>query len=236
MSAWKCRLDERRGWPPDPPSVLPVAVVWHAARRPRGHGTRRSAASPVRRSAFGRWSRGRSGCRGRDRSWCDRPVRPPRDRASRCAWTPPSLAARNVGNWQMPSILRGLIGCSASSSAAEKASVPSDPTSRRARLSRPEARAAGVSASMLWSRRRGATGRESGRRFPRPRSRQETARALDQVGDARRHVGTEIVRDRAEAVARAVGQDGVDGADVVCHRAVADRLPGRRNCCRPCRR
>ena len=32
---------------------------------------------------------------------------------------------------------------------AENASVPSDPTSTRARLSRPETRAAGVSASML---------------------------------------------------------------------------------------
>ncbi len=60
-----------------------------------------------------------------------------------------SIAARKVGNWQMPSTLRGLIGASASSIAAEKASVPSEPTSSRARLSRPEARAAGVSASML---------------------------------------------------------------------------------------
>ena len=60
-----------------------------------------------------------------------------------------SIAARKVGNWQMPSTLRGLIGQSFRSSAAEKASLPSLPTSSRARLPRPAARAAGVSASRL---------------------------------------------------------------------------------------
>ena len=97
---------------------------------------------------LGRSSRDRSGCRGRDRSSCDRPVPPPRDRAATmcCA---ASIALRKVGNWQMPSTLRGLIGCSVSSIAAENASVPSDPTSSRARLSRPAARDAGVSTSML---------------------------------------------------------------------------------------
>ena len=33
------------------------------------------------------------------------------------------MAARNVGNWQMPSTFLGLIGCNISSNAAEKASV-----------------------------------------------------------------------------------------------------------------
>ena len=119
-----------------------------AAVRPRGRGIRRSAGCPVRRSACGRSSRGRSGCRGRDRSSCDRPVPPPRDRAATmcCA---ASIARRKVGNWQMPRSLRGLIGCSVSSSAAENASVPSDPTSSRARFSCPARRATGVSTSML---------------------------------------------------------------------------------------
>ena len=60
-----------------------------------------------------------------------------------------SIARRNVANWQMPSTLRGLTGCSMTSMAAEKAKVPSDPTSNRARFSRPAARSAGVSESML---------------------------------------------------------------------------------------
>src|ERR1700693_2559512 len=42
-----------------------------------------------------------------------------------------SIAFRKLGNWQMPTSFRGLIGCSASSIAAEKASVPSDPTRTR---------------------------------------------------------------------------------------------------------
>ncbi|MDB5415049.1 MAG: FAD-binding oxidoreductase, partial [Rubritepida sp.] len=54
-----------------------------------------------------------------------------------------SMARRKVGNWQMPRTLRGLIGQSLRSSAAEKASVPSDPTSSRARLPRPFARPSG---------------------------------------------------------------------------------------------
>ena len=40
----------------------------------------------------------------------------------------------------------------------------------------------------------------------------------------------------AETVARAVGQDRVDGQHVVGHQPVADRLASRRSCCRPCRR
>ena len=60
-------------------------------------------------------------------------------------WRDASMAARKVGNWQMPSILRGSTGCSCSCNAAENASVPSDPTSKRARL----CELPGVSTSML---------------------------------------------------------------------------------------
>ena len=68
-------------------------------------------------------------------------------RVTRCCEA--SIALRKLGNWQMPSTFRGLTGQSLRSSAAEKAKVPSEPTSSRARLPRPAARAAGVSASML---------------------------------------------------------------------------------------
>ena len=47
---------------------------------------------------------------------------------------------------------------------------------------------------------------------------------LDQLGDAAGHVGADIVRQQAELVLRAIGQDRVDRAHVVCHQPVAYRL------------
>ena len=54
------------------------------------------------------------------------------------------IASRKVGNWHTPNALRGLIGESFTSSAAENASVPSDPTSSRGKFTSP-----GSIASML---------------------------------------------------------------------------------------
>ena len=51
--------------------------------------------------------------------------------------------------------------------------------------------------------------------------RTQGAQALDQGGDGCGHLA-EVVGHGAEAVLRAVGEDGVDGADVVGHEAVAD--------------
>ncbi len=54
--------------------------------------------------------------------------------------------------------------------------------------------------------------------------RAERAQPLDQFGDAGRNVGADIVRQQAELVLRAVGQDGVDRAHIVGHQPVADGL------------
>ena len=123
----------------------------------------------------------------------------------------------------MPSALRGLIGQSLRSSAAEKASVPSLPTSSRARLPRPAAQrrrrqriqvVAADAAELRGEARRDLL------RLPRA----ERTQALDQLGSAGRHVGTEVVRQVGKAEARSVRQQRVDGGDVVRHQPVADRL------------
>ena len=93
----------------------------------------------------------------------------------------------------MPSTLRGLIGCSVSSSAAENASVPSDPTSSRARFSRPAgARRGRQHVDVVAADAAKLVGEACGD-FLRLRG-AERAQALDQFGDVRRHVGAEIVR------------------------------------------
>ena len=54
--------------------------------------------------------------------------------------------------------------------------------------------------------------------------RAQGAQPLDQIGDAARHIGADIVRQQAELVLRSVRQDRVDRAHVVGHQSVADRL------------
>ena len=50
------------------------------------------------------------------------------------------------------------------------------------------------------------------------------AQALDQIGDMGWHAMAEIIRHRAEPMARAIGQDRIDRGHVVGHQSVADRL------------
>ena len=116
----------------------------------------------------------------------------------------------------MPSTFRGLIGCSFSSIAAEKASVPSDPTSSRARLSRPggargRRQHVDVVAADAAQLARKARGDLLGL------GRAERAQALDQLGDVRGHLGAEIVRERSRN-------------DAACRRPGSRRSRAR---CRP---
>ena len=52
----------------------------------------------------------------------------------------------------------------------------------------------------------------------------QRAQPLDQIGDATRHMGADIVGQHAELVLRAIRQDRIDRAHVVGHQPVADRL------------
>ena len=116
------------------------------------------------------------------------------------------------------------MGWRMSSIAAEKASVPSEPTSSLAGLSRPAAAAAGVSASMLYPpTRRSTFGNRAAisgaRSWPSVCSRLISS---PMTCWRRRALSGPI---GAKAEARAVGQDRVDGCDIVGHQAITDRLP-----------
>ena len=135
-----------------------------------------------------------------------------------------SIAARNDGNWQMPSTLRGLIGCRISSIAAEKASVPSEPTSSRARLSRPAAarrrrqRIDVVAADPAQHFRESARRSSAASVAPIARSRPiSSAMPFGVVAPCPGQSGP-------KRKPRAVGQNRVDGRDIVGHQPVADRL------------
>ena len=145
-----------------------------------------------------------------------------------------SMAARKLGNWQMPTILRGRIGCSCNSSAAEKASVPSLPTSSRARFSRPLAAGArGQHLDIVAPDPAQLVGEAGGDLVGLGRT--QGAQALHQAGDGGRHLA-QIVGDGAEAV-RACHRPGWRRWRAHCPPSSRSGSIWRRTSCwPPCRR